>query len=284
MYANGARSAERSHALALPSVAESAGYESLWAVQHVVVPLGPRSRYPYSDSGDLPGGEFVPVPDPLIWLAFAAGVTTRIRLATGVLILPQQHPLVVAKQAATLDRLSGGRVLLGVGAGWLREEFDALGATFEARGRRLDEAIGVMRNAWGNRVATSDGPAYPHGPVAVEPKPARGTVPIVIGGNSDAALRRAGRLGDGYFPMGAHGDDLGRLVLAVRRHADEAGRDPSSIEITATAPRDEAEAETLQALGVARIVVSAPGVDEGLLPERLAARMDAVRQLMPVAA
>jgi probable F420-dependent oxidoreductase len=190
----------------------------------------------------------------------------------------------VAKQAATLDRLSGGRLLLGVGAGWLREEFDALGTAFAGRGRRLDEAIDVMRSAWADRVVTSAGPAYPHGPVAVEPKPERGSIPIVVGGNSDAAVKRAGRLGDGYFPMGVHGDDLRRLVLAVRRHADDVGRDPSSIEITTTAPRDAAEADTLQELAVTRVVVGAPSVDENILPERLTARMTAVRQLMPLAA
>jgi alkanesulfonate monooxygenase SsuD/methylene tetrahydromethanopterin reductase-like flavin-dependent oxidoreductase (luciferase family) len=171
MFANGARSAEPAHAAELARHAEAAAYESLWAVQHVVVPVQHESRYPYSQAGTIPGGPFVPVPEPLAWLACVAAVTTRIRLATGVLILPQQRPLVVAKQAATLDRLCGGRLVLGVGAGWLREEFDTLDAAFDGRGPRLDEAIGVMRRAWAGRVVVSPGPAYQHGPVAVEPKP-----------------------------------------------------------------------------------------------------------------
>jgi probable F420-dependent oxidoreductase len=284
MFANGARSADPEHAVALAQAAEAAGYESLWAVQHIVVPVEHDSEYPYSESGTIPGGPFVPVPEPLVWLAFVAAVTTRIRLATGILILPEQHPLVVAKQVASLDRLCGGRLSLGVGAGWLREEFDALGAVFDGRGARMDEAIGVMRRAWADRVAVSDGPAYPHGPVAVEPKPVAGSVPIVIGGHTPAAARRAGRLGDGFFPLAVRGEDLRRLVLAVRRHAEEAGRDPMAIEISADPPKDDAEAEVLVELGVARVIVNAPHAETAELPERLAKRLSQLRALLPESA
>jgi probable F420-dependent oxidoreductase len=282
MFANGARSAEPEHAAGLARHAEAAGYESLWAVQHVVVPVQHDSRYPYSDSGTIPGGPFVAVPEPLVWLAFVAAVTTRIRLATGVLILPQQHPLLVAKQAATLDRLCGGRLLLGVGAGWLREEFDTLDAVFDGRGPRLDEAIGVVRRAWADRVVVSAGPAYQHGPVAVEPKPVRGTIPVVVGGHTAAAARRAGRLADGFFPLDSRGDDLRRLVREVRAHAERAGRDPLSVEISAVAPRDEADAAVLLELGVTRVIVNAPHVETALMAERLAERLAHVRGLLPV--
>ena len=148
MFANGARSAESDHALVLVQAAEHVGYESLWAVQHVVMPIGHASRYPYSDAGTVPGGTSVAIPDPLVWLAWAGALTSSIALATGVVVLPQQHPLVVAKQVATLDRLTGGRVILGVGAGWLREEFAALDSDFDMRGARMDEAIEVKRRAW----------------------------------------------------------------------------------------------------------------------------------------
>jgi probable F420-dependent oxidoreductase len=283
MFANGARSAEPEHAAALARAAEAAGFESLWAVQHIVVPVEHDSEYPYSESGTIPGGPFVAVPEPLVWLAYVAAVTTRIRLATGILILPEQHPLVVAKQVATLDRLCGGRFSLGVGAGWLREEFDAVGAVFDGRGARMDEAIGVMRRAWAERVAVSDGPAYAHGPVAVEPKPVNGAVPIVIGGHTPAAARRAGRLGDGFFPLAVYGEDLRRLVLEVRRHAEEAGRDPLAVEISADPPRHEADAEVLQELGVARVIVNAPHAETAELPERLEQRLAKVRTLLPEA-
>jgi probable F420-dependent oxidoreductase len=282
MFANGARSAEPEHAAGLARHAEAAGYESLWAVQHVVVPVEHESRYPYSESGTIPGGPFVAVPEPLVWLAFVAAVTTRIRLATGVVILPQQHPLIVAKQAATLDRLCGGRLMLGVGAGWLREEFDTLGAVFDGRGPRLDEAIGVMRRAWADRVVVSAGPAYKHGPVAVEPKPVRGAIPVVVGGHTAAAAWRAGRLADGFFPLDSRGGDLRDLVLQVRAHAERAGRDPLSVEITATAPRDEADAAVLLELGVTRVIVNAPHAETTLIAERLAQRLEHVRRLLPV--
>lgn len=284
MFANGARSAEPDHALVLAQAAESLGYESLWAVQHIVVPVEHDSEYPYSESGSIPGGPFVAVPEPLVWLAFVAAVTTRIKLATGILILPEQHPLVVAKQVASLDRLCGGRFLLGVGAGWLREEFDAVDAVFDGRGPRMDEAIGVMRRAWAERVAVSDGPAYPHGPVAVEPKPVHGAVPIVVGGHTSAAARRAGRLGDGFFPLAVRGEDLRRLVLEVRQHAEAAGRDPMAIEISADPPKNEAEAEVLRELGVARVIVNAPHAATEELRERLAQRLEQVRELLPDAA
>src|SRR3984957_3600856 len=282
MFANGARSAEPEHAVELARSAEATGYESLWAVQHVVVPVEHQSRYPYSESGTIPGGPFVAVPEPLVWLAYVAAVTTRIRLGTGVLILPQQHPLVVAKQAATLDRLCGGRLMLGVGAGWLREEFDTLDAVFDGRGPRLDEAIGVMRRAWADRVVVSAGPAYQHGPVAVEPKPVRGTIPVVVGGHTAAAARRAGRLADGFFPLDSRGDDLRQLVREVRAHAERAGRDPLSVEISAVAPRDEADAAVLLELGVTRVIVNAPHVETALMAERLAERLAHVRGLLPV--
>jgi probable F420-dependent oxidoreductase len=257
MFANGARGADPEHALALARAAESAGCESLWAVQHVVMPVSHESVYPYSDGGTVPGGTSIAIPDPLVWLAWVGAHTERILLGTGVLVLPQQHPLVVAKQVATLDRLVGGRVVLGVGAGWLREEYAALDAEFDRRGGRMDEAIAVLRAAW------APGPCDFHGdhididPVHVEPKPAR-PVPIVIGGHSVAAARRAGRLADGFFPLSCQGSGLERLVTAVREAAAAAGRDPGSVEITAEAPRSAADADTQARLGVGRIVVNAP--------------------------
>ena len=116
--------------------AEKFGIESLWTVEHVVVPVGYESRYPYDPSGKMPGPENIPIPDPILPLAFAAAVTKKIRLGTGVLILPQRHPFYVAKEIATLDVLSGGRAILGIGVGWLREEFDALGIAFDDRAGR----------------------------------------------------------------------------------------------------------------------------------------------------
>ena len=180
--------------------AEENGFESLWTVEHVVVPAGYESTYPYSDDGKMPGPEDSPIPDPLIWLAYVAAATERIRLATGILILPQRNPVVLAKELATLDHLSGGRMTLGIGIGWLAEEFSAIGVPFDERAARTDEYVAALRALW------SDEPTY-HGEFTqfteciVRPRPAAGTIPIHVGGHSAAAARRAGRLGDGYYPV-----------------------------------------------------------------------------------
>jgi probable F420-dependent oxidoreductase len=273
MFANGDRSAEPDHALALATEAERAGYESLWAVQHVVIPVEQTSRYPYASSGMIPGGTAVAIPDPLVWLGFVAAATTSIRLATGVLVAPQQHALLIAKQAATLDRLSRGRLILGVGPGWLREEFTALDADFDHRGARLDEQIAVLRAAWTEPIVTHDGDHIDFPPVVVEPKPHQATIPIVIGGHTPAAARRAGHVGDGFFPLAARGDGLADIVEQVRRAALDAGRDPDAIEITADAPRTDAEAEVVRRLDVRRVVVNAPAVSTADLPQALADRL-----------
>jgi alkanesulfonate monooxygenase SsuD/methylene tetrahydromethanopterin reductase-like flavin-dependent oxidoreductase (luciferase family) len=146
-----------------------------------------------------------------------------------------------------------------------------------------DEAIEVMRRAWADRAAVSAGPAYQHGPVAVEPKPVHGAIPVVVGGHTAAAARRAGRLADGFFPLHSRGDGLRALVLEVRRHAERAGRDPLSVEISAAAPRDGADAALLLELGVTRVIVNAPHVETALVAGRLAGRLERVRGLLPVA-
>ena len=130
-FANIGPFADTEGAVRFGRAAEEAGFESLWTVEHVVVPAGYQSAYPYDRSGRMPGAEEAPIPDPLIWLAFVAAATTRIRLATGILILPQRNPVVLAKEVATLDAMSGGRVELGIGVGWLEEEFDAIGVPFQ---------------------------------------------------------------------------------------------------------------------------------------------------------
>jgi len=273
MFANGARGAEPEHALALACAAEEAGYESLWAVQHVVMPIDHASRYPYSTEGTVPGGAQIAIPDPFVWLAFVAASTDSIRLATGVVVAPQQHALVLAKQAATLDRLSGGRLILGVGAGWLREEFDALDAPFDGRGALLDEQIQVMRSAWSAPSVSHTGPRMSFDRVAVEPKPSQASIPIVIGGHTAAAVRRAGRIGNGFFPLAARGADLVALVRTMRDAATAAGRDSATVEVTADAPRNAEQASIILELGVTRVVINAPDVPAGELTDALAARM-----------
>jgi len=200
-YCNTGRYVDPARAIELMQAAEQAGFESAWTVEHTVVPAGYRSAYPYSNDGKMAGGvDDFPLPDPLIWLAFVAAATTTIKLATGILILPQHNPVLVAKQVATLDHLSRGRVLLGIGVGWLKEEFDALGASFDDRGERTDEYVHAIRALWTQTKPTFHGSYVDFSGAYCRPQPVNGTVPIIVGGHSTAAARRAGRLGDGFFP------------------------------------------------------------------------------------
>jgi probable F420-dependent oxidoreductase len=236
MFANTGHGAGQAGAKAVATAAEAGGFEAIWVVEHVVVPSGYESKYPYDPSGKMAGGaEDFDLPDPLIWLAYAAAHTERIRLATGILIVPQRNPVITAKEVATLDVLSGGRLTLGVGAGWLAEEFDALNASFDDRGRRLDEYVAVMRALWEGGKTTFSGEFFDFQDCISRPRPANGTIPIVIGGHTKTAARRAGRLGDGFFPGSASLEELASLVPIVRRSAEEAGRDPDEIELIAGA-------------------------------------------------
>lgn len=246
--------------------AERAGYESVWVVEHVVIPKGYESTYPYSRSGKMAGGaEDFDIPDPLVWLAFAAAASTTIRLATGVLILPQRNPVILAKEVATLDVLSGGRMILGVGAGWLEEEFRTLGASFDDRGDRTDEYIRVLRTLWSAEVASFAGNYFTFDEVYSRPRPVDGMVPIVIGGHSKRAARRAGELGDGFYPASAAVAELPGLVALARETAERAGRDPAALEITMGSRPDAAAVEQLAAAGVDRVVVSAAAGEEALV-------------------
>ena len=247
-------------AIAMARAAESAGFESLWTVEHTVVPAGYGSTYPYDRSGRMPGSDDAPIPDPLIWLAFLASATSTIGLGTGILIQPQRNPVVLAKEVATLDQLSGGRVELGVGVGWLEEEFEAIGIPFAERGRRTDDGIAAMRALWGQDQATYRGEFTSFTDCISRPQPVGGAVPVHIGGHTEVAARRAGRLGDGFFPAKGDHATLGALFGLVRRTAEEAGRDPGSIELTCGGngvfgPGALDEAAALADLGVDRVVV-----------------------------
>jgi probable F420-dependent oxidoreductase len=252
-YCNTGRYTDPAEAVALLQAAEAAGFESAWTVEHVVVPRDYRSAYPYSPTGRMPGREpAFSIPDPLIWMAYVAAATRHIKLATGILILPEHNPVLCAKQVATLDHLSGGRVILGIGVGWLREEFDALGVPFARRGARTEEYIGAMRALWEQETPSYRGAFVAFEAAYMRPKPVRGTVPIVIGGHSVAAARRAGRLADGFFPARGFPPEL---MDALREGAAEAGRDPAEIEITVSAPDDLALLPRLAEAGVGRVLV-----------------------------
>lgn len=247
-------------AVAVGQIAEEAGFDSLWTVEHVVVPAGYESQYPYSPTGKMPGREDNPIPDPLIWLTWVAANTRTISLATGILILPQRNPVVLAKEVATLDVLSGGRVILGVGVGWLREEFDAIGVNFDDRGAITDEYVAALRALWQQEEPTFAGQWTSFEKAKMYPKPVQdGGVPIHVGGHSNAAARRAGRIGDGFFPAKGSLEELSALFEVARQSARDAGRDPSALEMTCGGAMDVDSVRRFEDAGANRIVVPAFG-------------------------
>jgi probable F420-dependent oxidoreductase len=241
--------------------AETLGFDSVWGGEHVILPDEIASRYPYTEDGKIPAEPDTPIPDPLIWLAFVAAAAPTLQLGTCILIVPQRNPLVLAKELATLDCLSGGRLELGLGVGWLKEEFDALGVAWERRGARNDEYIAAMRALWAGPHAEFHGEFVDFDPATCSPRPVNGSIPVIVGGDSDAAIRRAVRIADGYFPGEGDFDRLEALIGRVRRAAEAADRDPDSLAINAIFGRQMADpvagVEQMEKLGVDRIMVPA---------------------------
>ncbi len=212
--------------------AEAVGLDSVWVTDHVVLPVNRRSAYPHG--GDFPYTWDQDIHEPLAILAALAAVTTRVEIGTAVLVIPYRHPLLTAKALATIDDLAGGRVVLGAGVGWMRDEFEALGLgddVFEHRGGVTEDALRAMRTAW-----TAEGGASHAGPwvrfrdVGTYPRPRR-RVPIWIGGKGEQALRRAVRVGDGAFAISSSPDALAREAARLRELAAEATRDPTELTI-----------------------------------------------------
>jgi probable F420-dependent oxidoreductase len=217
----------------LVGVLEEEGVESLWGVEHVLVAENYKPNYPYSADGRMPTNETTSMPDPLAWLGHAGALSKTLRLATGVLILPQYSPVQLAKRLATMDQLTRGRMMLGVGLGWQEEEYAALNVPFARRGARMDEYIRAMRALWTQSPASFDGEFVRfervHCDVAVVQP---GGVPVVIGGSTTAAARRAGRLGDGFYPYVISPEDLRARIAELEEAARGAGRDPRVVELT----------------------------------------------------
>jgi probable F420-dependent oxidoreductase len=225
--------ADRAMIDAVATAADSRGFATLWAGEHVVMVDRSASRYPYSDDGVIAVPAQADWLDPMIALGFAAAASSRIGVATGVLLLPEHNPVVVAKQAASLDRLSGGRLTLGVGVGWSREEFAALGVPFRHRAARTAEYVAAMRTLWRDDVASFDGKFVTFDSIRVNPKPVRDRrIPIVVGGNSDPALRRVAAWGDGWYGFNLAGVDAVReRVAMLERLCAESGRERGELRL-----------------------------------------------------
>ena len=244
--------------------AESLGFDEISAVEHSVVISETTSTYPYSPSGKSHLPDDCNLPDPLELLAFVAGATTTLGLATGVLVVSNHHPVVLAKRLATVDRLSGGRLRICLGLGWMREEIEACGGDFDRRGRVADESIEVMRALWAGQGADGvefDGKFFTFRGAHSWPKPYRESgVPLYIGGHSAAAARRAGRLGNGFQPLGLAGAELETAIAEMRAAATAANRRPEEVSVVlgASLPRlDEAKLDWARGLGSDRILLSA---------------------------
>jgi probable F420-dependent oxidoreductase len=213
--------------------AENLGFESVWGAEHVIRPSHITSPYPYTRDGAMPGEAETPIPDPLIWLAYVAAAAPSLKLGTCILILPQRNPVILAKELATLDHLSGGRVELGIGVGWLKEEFEALGVEWNHRGTRTDEYLQAMRALWAGPHAQFSGKYVDFPAVTCNPRPVNGSIPIVVGGDSPAAVRRAARHADGYYPGAHKPEKLRQLIKDLADAAQEADRAAEEIAVHA---------------------------------------------------
>jgi probable F420-dependent oxidoreductase len=209
--------------------AERLGFATIWAPEHVVLVEEYASQYPYSD-GRFPGGANIPIADPFTTLAYVAACTTTIRLGTGICLVPEHNPLVLAKTAATLDRLSGGRFILGAGVGWLAEEFEALGIPFARRGARTREYIDVMRQLWTEKSSSHAGEFACFTGVVSYPKPARDrSIPVWFGGESPAALRRVAAYGDGWLGFKVLPTEAGEKIRQIETMLAANGRKRSEV-------------------------------------------------------
>jgi len=259
---------------AVAAGAERHGFARLWAGEHVVMVDEPQSRYPYAADGRIAVPAAADWLDPLMVLSFAAATTTRIQLATGVLLVPEHNPVLLAKQAASLDRLCGGRLSLGVGIGWSREEFVALGIPFAGRGRRAAEYVTAMRTLWREDVASFDGEFVSFDAVRVNPKPVRDRrIPVILGGNSDAALARAAAWGDGWYGFNLPDPAAVTERLGVLdRLCGEAGRSISDLHVAvALAEPDPRDVAALSQTGVDELVlVQSPPADAAEVVEWVA--------------
>ena len=219
--------------VALARKSEEVGVESLWTFEHTIVPNDYRSRYPYSGDGKMPVTPETNFVDPLIALSAIAAVTESIRLGTGVNILSQTNPLLLAKQAASLDFVSGGRFMLGVGIGWLREEFDAMGTPFERRGARFDDYIEAMRKVWSGDTVEHESEFLQWTGFKSYPVPVQTPFPVVIGGSKGKVFERIAKYGEGWFAPTVSAEQLKPMLEALGKACAAVGRDPVTIEISA---------------------------------------------------
>ena len=222
------------HWLALARAADESGWDYLLVSDHVVHPETIESPYPYTPDGSPRWESPTPWPDPWVAVGAMAAVTERVRFCTGIYVLPLRNPFVVAKAVGTAAVFSGDRVTLGIGMGWMKEEFDVLEQPFHGRGRRADEMLAVLRKLWTGEMVEHHGEFYDFPRLRMTPAPKK-TIPIVVGGLSEPALRRAARLGDGWISDIHTSDELREIAATLQRYRAECGRAGEPFEIIAAA-------------------------------------------------
>ena len=236
--------------------AEVLGYESVWLPEHLVLPAS-MSGSPFDGQEHPPVPPDTPVFDAFAYLSYLAGATSRIRLGTHVYNLGLRHPFVAARAVQTLDVVSGGRALVGIGAGWLAQEWEAAQLDFSTRGARLDEALQVCQRLWSEDVVEHHGRFFDFGPVMFEPKPVqRPWPPVLVGGESGAALRRAARIGDGWIGMGHTCESVSEPVTRLRRLRREYGRDGPFDVVVGGTVASASDLDRWARAGVDRLIVS----------------------------
>ncbi|MEX0786139.1 MAG: LLM class F420-dependent oxidoreductase, partial [Dehalococcoidia bacterium] len=250
----------------LGTAAEDRGFHSIWVPEHVVLFDSYESVYPYADTGKIPIGPESGVLDPFVVLSNLAAVTSRIRLGTGICLLPQRNPVYTAKEAATVDWLSNGRLDLGIGVGWLREEFEALHVPFERRGERCDAYIEVMRALWCDEVSQYESEFYSLPPTRQYPKPVQQPhVPVHIGGHSNAALRRVAEHGQGWYAFNQSPEEMRERLAKLDQLLEARGRTRSEIQVGVcpyTVPADAGVQKGYEDAGVDEVTLHAVARDE----------------------
>ena len=249
----------------IAKLAEAVGIESIWTAEHVIIPTRLETDYPYSRTGEMPLGGDMNFFDPLITLTAVATATTRLKLGTGINILPQTNPLLLAKQAASLDALSGGRLMLGLGLGWMREEFRAMGVPFEHRGARFDDYLQAMRKVWSGDEVNHRSDFLDWRDFRSFPTPAsKSELPVFIGGHAGKAFQRAAKYGDGWYPAIYSADELEPNIRKLREACEQEERNFDDLEITSvwanTGGLDELK--RLRELGVHRVTVPLQSLGE----------------------
>jgi len=241
---------------AMAKKAEELGFESFWCAEHPFIPVKTTSRFPGAADGVIPEA-YAHFVDPFVALARASGMTTRIKLATGIVLVPERHPLLLAKEVSTLDLFSGGRFLFGIGAGWLKEETELLGGDFAHRWTQTRESVLAMKELWTKPEAEFHGKYYDFPPVKSNPKPAqRPHPPVLLGGAAKNVLERVVAWGDGWLPNRITPDQLRDSRATLDRLAKDAGRDPGKLTISVHGqPADRGLITRLHEAGATRVIV-----------------------------